>query len=419
MPDIPDNVPIYVSSDYGDDEPNAEEEGRSAGQGSPLSRDQLMHDRPAQGWAPFSPGESKVSSLARESGEAGVPADGYRVKTEEQLAQSGIQSFRMPRSDKEKVFVFGPRTTVILVVVTSLNLFLVGLWAGRLLIPHEPVMSSTKPGVESLFGLLGKGKGKPMTEPTEAVALAVAKASPAVVNIDIKFDRVRGAINNLDENGSMPSGEATGLIIRSDGYIVTNAHVVAGPTYATDIKVTLSTGKSYQAKVIGVDDFSDIAVIKIETDNLPVLKFASDSDVHPGDLAIAIGSPLGFDHTVSLGVVSAVNRSLAFFNNHVSLIQHDAALNFGNSGGPLLNIRGEVIGINTAVKEKAQGIGFATPAEVVADVVEQLIAKAFNPQALLGHLYAGHRSQSLTFPDPAITSGFGANKKYRFRWTGS
>jgi S1-C subfamily serine protease len=275
---------------------------------------------------------------------------------------------------------------------------------GAVFVPHEPVISSTRPGVESLFGLT-RGKGKPATDPTNLVAEAVAKASPSVVNIDIKFNRVKGQVNNLNESGSVPSGEATGLIVRSDGYIVTNAHVVAGPSAASNVKVTLIDGKSYEAKVIGYDEFSDIAVIKIDAKDLPVVKFGSDADVHPGDWAIAIGSPLGFDHTVSLGVVSAINRSLSFFNNHVSLIQHDAALNFGNSGGPLLNIRGEVIGLNTAVKEKAQGIGFATPVDIVSDVVEQLIAHGAIPRPFLG-VYMDDidpdRSRSQTLPSHPV-----------------
>jgi S1-C subfamily serine protease len=402
MPDIPDNVPIYVSSDYGDDE---QPHGRGSSAGSPLNREQLMNDRPAQGWAPFTPGETKAPSSSEGSVSAHESNDGPRIKTDEQLAQSGFQSFRIQRDEKEKVIVLSPGLVMMLVGITSFNLLMLGLWLGSLFIPHEPMVSSIRPGVESLFGLIS-GKGKPLTDPTELVAQAVAKASPSVVNIDIKFNRVSGQINSLNENGSVPSGEATGLIIRSDGYIVTNAHVVAGPSGASSIKVTQADGKVYEAKLIGADEFSDIAVIKIDAKDLPVVKFGSSSDVHPGDWAIAIGSPLGFDHTVSIGVVSAINRSLSFFNNHVRLIQHDAALNFGNSGGPLLNIRGEVIGINTAVKEKAQGIGFATPVDVVADVADQLIAHGTIPRPFLGVYMKDvdpDQSRSQTLPSHSVS----------------
>jgi S1-C subfamily serine protease len=406
MPDIPDNVPIYVSSDWGDDE---QSQGRGRPSGAKFDREKLMSDRPpAESWAPFTPGEGRAEGDREEPEiDAGRTP---RAKTEEQLAQSGFQSFRLPREEKERVIVLSPALTMMLVGITSVNLLCLGIWLGAVFIPHEPVISSTKPGVESLFGL-AKGKAKSVTEPSNLVAEAVAKASPSVVNIDVKFNRVPGQINNLDENGSMPSGEATGLIIKSDGYIATNAHVVTAQGGLSKLKVTLMDGKTFDAKVIGSDDFSDIAVIRIDAKDLPVVKFADPADVHPGDWAIAIGSPLGFDHTVSLGVVSAVNRSLAFFNNHVNLIQHDAALNFGNSGGPLLNIRGEVIGLNTAVKEKAQGIGFATPADVVADVCEQLIAHGSIPRPFLG-LYMRDidpdksRSQTLaTHPERVVVTG--------------
>jgi len=382
MPDIPDNVPIYVSSDYGDDEQSSHGAGATP---TPLSREQLMNDRPPATWAPYSPGESKAAGAADlAAAAASTESESGRVKSDEELAQSGFQSFRLPRAENEKVVTLSPRTVGILVAVSSFNFLLFGLWLGANFLPREPVVSSFKPGVESLFGLLGQKKGKAMTDPTNLVAEVVAKAAPAVVNIDVKFNRIPGAINNLDENGSMPSGEGSGLIVSSDGYIVTNSHVISGAGDVSEIKVTLSDDKVYKAKAIGSDPFTDIAVIKIDATGLPVLKFGSSLDVHAGDWAIAIGSPLGFDHTVSLGVVSAVDRSLSFFNNRVSLIQHDAALNFGNSGGPLLNIKGEVIGINTAVKEKAQGIGFATPIDVVNNVVPQLIQHGAIPRPFLG-----------------------------------
>jgi S1-C subfamily serine protease len=413
MPDIPDNVPIYVSSDYGDEESpesgfsGTRPGGRAAAplDRASLSRDGVNQDRfgnPLPGSpAPSGPGAEHNDNQAGTGASAGQP----QPKSEEQMAQSGFQSFRLPRPDDEKTFVFTPRTTAIIAGVTSLNLFLLGLWCGFCFIPREPVTSSLRPGAESLFGL-SKRKGKPLTDPSNIIALAAAKAAPAVVNIDVKFKQVRGAINNLNEYGAMPSGEATGLIVRSDGYIATNAHVVTSPASgASEIKVTLNDGKVYQARLIGSDEFSDIAVIKIDADHLSVLPFCPVEDVHPGDWAIAIGSPLGFDHTVTLGVISAINRSLSFFNNRVNLIQHDAALNFGNSGGPIINIRGEVIGLNTAIREKAQSIGFATPSDVVADVVQQLIEHGSIPRPFLGVFMEDvdpDRSRSQTLPSHSV-----------------
>jgi len=403
MPDIPDNVPIYVSSDYGD-----EEEGGGAASSPQLNRDKLMNDRGASTWSVFEPGKAEAANT---TGSAAGGAEGEagesRAKTDEQMAQSGFQSFRVPRDESEKLLLLSPKMTIIIAAITGVNFLLFGLWFGSNFIPHEPVVSSLKPGVESLFGALHRGnsKDKAPIDPSNLVAQVVAQAAPSVVNLDVTFKRVIGAINNLDQNGSMPQAEASGLVVRNDGYIATNAHVVGGPAGASEIKVTLNNGQVYDGKVVGVDDFSDIAVVKINASGLPVLKFADQADVHAGDWAIAIGSPLGFDHTVSLGVVSAVNRSLAFFNNHVPLIQHDASLNFGNSGGPLLNIRGEVIGLNSAVKEKAQGIGFATPSNVVAEVCEQLITKGTIPRPFLGlYMYNIEKnpSRSQTLPSHPV-----------------
>jgi serine protease Do len=413
MPDIPDNVPIYVSSDYGDDEP-------ASGQTSALAEYQRLRQDPqrpltateAAGSSPDvgtdkfrdktgdKPGDDTLNSAQLDGDASG------RSKSEEELSQSGFQSFRIPRPDDDRTFVFTPRMTAIIAALTGLNFLGLGIWVGLCFVPHEPVTSSTHRGAESLFGLNHR-KQKPLTDPTNIVAQAAAMAAPSVVNIDIKFKQVRGAINPLNEYGTMPTGEATGLIVRSDGYIATNAHVVTNPTSgASDIQVTLHNGKTYKARLIGADEFSDIAVIKIDVDHLTVLPFCPIEDVHPGDWAIAIGSPLGFDHTVTLGVVSAINRSLSFFNNRVNLIQHDAALNFGNSGGPIINTRGEVIGLNTAVREKAQGIGFATPSDVVADVVEQLIAHGTIPRPFLGVFMEDidpDKTRSQTLPSHSVS----------------
>jgi S1-C subfamily serine protease len=163
----------------------------------------------------------------------------------------------------------------------------------------------------------------------------------------------------------------SGFIIRPDGYILTNRHVVRG---ASKIKVTLSDRRVFEGTVVGTDSFSDLAVVKINASDLPIAKMGSSNNLRPGDFAIAIGSPMGFDHTVTFGIISAVGRTVTDVNGNINFIQTDAAINLGNSGGPLLNLDGEVIGVNTAIQANAQNIGFSIPIDVAKTVVDDLIA---------------------------------------------
>jgi S1-C subfamily serine protease len=162
----------------------------------------------------------------------------------------------------------------------------------------------------------------------------------------------------------------SGFIVRPDGFIVTNAHVVRGQT---TIKVTLNDKRVFDGKVVGTDGFSDLAVVKIDANNLPTVGMGTSKDLRPGEFAIAIGSPLGFDHSVSLGIISAVSRTIIDINGNINFIQTDAAINLGNSGGPLLNLAGEVIGVNTAIETRAQNIGFSIPVDIAKSVVNELI----------------------------------------------
>jgi serine protease Do len=163
----------------------------------------------------------------------------------------------------------------------------------------------------------------------------------------------------------------SGFIIRSDGYILTNSHVVRG---ATKIRVTLSDKRFFEGHVVGTDTFSDLALVKIEASELPIARMGISSALRPGDFVIAIGSPLGFDHTVTFGIVSAIGRAVTDINGNINFIQTDAAINPGNSGGPLVNLDGEVIGVNTAIQANAQNIGFSIPIDVAKEVCENLIA---------------------------------------------
>lgn len=183
-------------------------------------------------------------------------------------------------------------------------------------------------------------------------------------------------------------GTGSGVIFRSDGYILTNNHVAGN---ADVIEVTLNDKRKYRAKVVGKDRFTDLALLKIDgVNNLPAANFGESKALRPGDWAIAIGSPLGFDHTVTLGIISALGRLLPAGQNetsslgNVQLIQTDAAINPGNSGGPLLNIHGDVIGITTAIRGDAQNIGFAIPVDVAKDVAQQLLDKGSIARAYIG-----------------------------------
>lgn len=379
MPDIPENVPIYISSDYADDEPQQDSEARlearSESRIDTVTRKSLMEDKSPSNWSPYQPVAKADKADAAESEALGKAITG-----------AGGQSSGLSR-----------KTTTIIAAVTGVNCFIFGVWLGYRCIPQAAVVTSLKPTIANLFPLalpLGATHS-----PANLIADVVAKSNPAVVTIDVKFRRQMAAAGNVN---IIPPAEASGLIVRSDGYILTNSHVVHKDS---DIKITLDDKRVFPAKLVGRDDYSDLAVLKIEAQNLPVLKFADAATVRPGDWAIAIGAPLGFDHTVTMGVVSSVDRSLADFKNRVDLIQHDAALNLGNSGGPLINLNGEVIGINTAVRDKAQGIGFATPADVASDVATRLIADGVIPRPFLGVYMEDidpDRTRSLTLPSHPV-----------------
>lgn len=234
------------------------------------------------------------------------------------------------------------------------------------------------------------------------IATAVEKVSPAVVRIDASRNISASLPENLNnpllrrffgnkerENAQtvperIERGTGSGFIIASDGRLITNAHVVNG---AEKVQVTLKDGTSYQGRVLGTDSITDVAVIKIEATDLPIVSFGNADDLTPGEWAIAIGNPLGLDNTVTVGIVSALDRSssqVGVPDKRVRFIQTDAAINPGNSGGPLLNSQGEVIGMNTAIRADAQGLGFAIPIETAQRIAAQLFAKGEADHPYLG-----------------------------------
>ncbi|MEM9904724.1 MAG: HhoA/HhoB/HtrA family serine endopeptidase [Cyanobacteria bacterium P01_D01_bin.44] len=167
-------------------------------------------------------------------------------------------------------------------------------------------------------------------------------------------------------------GVGSGFILSEDGRIVTNAHVVEG---SDTVDVTLKDGRTLEGRVLGSDPVTDIAVIKVDEQNLPTVALSDSDQLQPGEWSIAIGNPLGLDNTVTIGIISATGRSssqVGVADKRVDFIQTDAAINPGNSGGPLLNQRGEVIGVNTAIINGAQGLGFAIPINTVERIATQL-----------------------------------------------
>jgi len=173
----------------------------------------------------------------------------------------------------------------------------------------------------------------------------------------------------------------SGFIISRDGYIVTNDHVVRD---AESIRVKLSNDKVYDARIVGGDPKTDIAVIKISAANLPTAVLADSDRLEVGQWAIAIGNPFGLERSMTVGIISATGRSNVGIESIEDFIQTDASINPGNSGGPLLNIHGEVVGINTAIVAAGQGIGFAIPTNMAKPIVTQLIEKGSVTRAWLG-----------------------------------
>lgn len=194
----------------------------------------------------------------------------------------------------------------------------------------------------------------------------------------------------------------SGVLIRPDGTILTNEHVIAK---AVRIQVTLSDNREFNARLIGADIKSDLAVIKIDSDEpLPHVRMGRSNDLMIGETVVAIGNPFGLKHTVTSGIISAVDRTIHADHKQVynDFIQVDASINPGNSGGPLLNINGELIGINTAIFQDAQGIGFAIPIDTARRIVEDLIE--------FGKVFRGWIGVSVQDLDPLLARQFGMNR---------
>jgi len=250
----------------------------------------------------------------------------------------------------------------------------------------------------------------------------VAQSGPAVVNISVtarsEKTRLAPGMHGMDPNdpffqffrqfripiprGEIPmQGVGSGFIVSADGVILTNAHVVAG---ATDVTVKLTDTREFKAKVIGVDKPSDVAVLKIDASNLPTVTLDPADDIKVGEWVVAIGSPYGFENSVTAGIVSAKLRALPD-ETYVPFIQTDVAVNPGNSGGPLFNMKGEVIGVNSQIYTRTggyQGLSFAIPINVALHVKDQLLQH--------GSVTRGRLGVTIQEVNQALADSFGLKK---------
>ena len=250
--------------------------------------------------------------------------------------------------------------------------------------------------------VLSETKDCPIYLTSDIIANTAQKISPSVVSIstveknESEYDFKSSPFNDEMFNKSSKQGKrkkrkerngirvnASGTVLTANGYILTNYHVVNN---VEKITVTTKDNREYNAKIIGKDKFTELAVIKIDATGLTPAPFGNSNNIRSGDWAIAIGSPLGLNNTVTLGIVSAICREIPItgMDSDIGFIQTDAAINPGNSGGPLVNLFGQVIGINTAVAGQAEGIGFAIPANLAKWVSDQLIAGKTIPRPWIG-----------------------------------
>jgi serine protease Do len=272
-------------------------------------------------------------------------------------------------------------------------------------------------------------RGAPLVSGLPDFATLVEQVGPAVVNVTVIEKRQRNSMqrpgspfpdddpfsdffrqfqnqprDNAPRDNTPEEGVGSGFIVSSDGYILTNTHVVDN---ATRVIVRLTDRREFQAKVIGSDDKSDVALLKIDAKNLPTVKIGDPSKLRPGEWVLAIGSPFNFQNSVTAGIVSALGREVpnATNYNYVNFIQTDVAVNPGNSGGPLFNLYGEVVGINSQIYSNTgsyAGLSFAIPIDIANNVREQLVAT--------GHVTRGRIGVGIQPVTAALAESYGLDR---------
>ena len=236
-------------------------------------------------------------------------------------------------------------------------------------------------------------RSAPLQPGENVIVKAVERVGPSVVRIDTEKDinNPMGQLFGLGPSTQRQQGQGSGFITRANGLIFTNEHVVRG---ADRVNVTLPDGRRFQGTVLGGDPLTDVAVVKVVAENLPVASLGNSDQLRPGEWAIAIGNPFGLNNTVTAGIISAVDRTDANIGEgqRVPYIQTDAAVNPGNSGGPLISAAGEVIGMNTAIrKAPGAGLSFAVPINLAKRIAQQIVSTG---QA--SHPFIGVQLRSLT-----------------------
>jgi len=252
---------------------------------------------------------------------------------------------------------------------------------------------SEAPKVEPPPVVHDQPRSAPLQPGENVIVKAVERVGPSVVRIDTEKDinNPMGQLFGLGPSTQRQQGQGSGFITRANGLIFTNEHVVRG---ADRVNVTLPDGRRFQGTVLGGDPLTDVAVVKVVAENLPVASLGNSDQLRPGEWAIAIGNPFGLNNTVTAGIISAVDRTDANIGEgqRVPYIQTDAAVNPGNSGGPLISAAGEVIGMNTAIrKAPGAGLSFAVPINLAKRIAQQIVSTG---QA--SHPFIGVQLRSLT-----------------------
>ena len=288
----------------------------------------------------------------------------------------------------------------------------IGLALAFVILYFYPELNGKKPAVVSLKESAEQIPATPPGEHMVSYATAVDKAAAAVVNIyttKVITERTSPLFDDPlfrhffgkepgSQNQRRESSLGSGVIVSQQGYILTNNHVIAG---ADEIAVALHDGRTVMAKLVGSDPESDLAVLKIETKELPAITLGRSENLRVGDVVLAIGNPFGVGQTVTSGIVSALGRNTLGINTFENFIQTDAAINPGNSGGALINAYGDLIGINTAIFSQSggsMGIGFAIPVSLAKDVLTQIIEH--------GHVIRGWLGVKIQDINPELAESF-------------